>query len=132
MQMENVTIAGTSTSKIYNPTNSDSNIAVWKDRTSGIPVGFPVLTASLREPGNAGGNYKAAFRLKIPTLEIASGPVNGFVPAATKAYDVQAVVEVIIPDRCTLTERSELAAQLRSFLSSAVFTAMAVNLEQVY
>lgn len=132
MQMNAMTIAGTTTSKTYDPTSVDSNVAVWKDRSGGIPVGFPTITASLREPGNAGGNYKAVFRLKIPVLETVSGSVNGFEPAPTKAYDVQAIVEVIVPDRSTLAQRTELKNQLASVVNHAIFSALAVNLEQVY
>jgi len=132
MQLASLTIAGTSTSKTYEPTSSDGNLSTWKERSGGIPVGFPTITGSLREPANAGGNYKTVFRIKIPVLEVAAGSVNGFEPAPTKAYDLTANVEVILPDRSTSAQRLELKNQLVSLVSSSVFTALAVNLEQVY
>lgn len=96
-------------------------VAKWENRSSGVPVGFPTLTLSVRPPTKGSRVYKVAAKLSIPTLEAVSGAnVSGLTPAAQKAYDCTAVLEFLLPERSTQAERLILINQLVAALSTTI------------
>lgn len=96
-------------------------IAKWVNRAGGIPVGYPSMTMQVRSPSQASRNYKVTVKLALPTLEQTSpSTATGIQPAPTKAYDCSAILEFILPERSTFTERSVLINNLLHLLSNAV------------
>lgn len=106
--------------------NSD-NVAFWDDRSPAFPVGFNALSASLRKPNTGSGakNYKAQLKLVLPTLEVGT-------TVPTKAYDMLATVEFVMPQQGTLQNRKDLYALLKNAISHATFKALVEDLENVY
>jgi hypothetical protein len=96
-------------------------VARWEDQSGGIAVGFPSFTMSTRPPTKGSRVYKVTAKLSLPTLEAVSGTnVSGFTPASQKAYDCQAIVDFLLPERSTSAERTALLSQLASLLFTTI------------
>jgi hypothetical protein len=110
-----------------------SNIAKWVDRSGGIALGYPAATLSMRMPTKASRSYKVVAKLVTPVLEVTSPSTSsGIQPAPTKAYDLIANSEMILPERSTLQQRKDLLAMFRDYLSDAVITSAVHDFEPVY
>lgn len=119
----------------FAPVNVDAaGVAKWADRSGGIALGYPVVTQMLKPPATNGArNYKLTAKIVLPTLELTSpSTATGIQPAPTKAYDLMFNCELVLPERCTLAERKDLAAYAKNFFASAGFVAAIENFEFVY
>lgn len=118
----------------FSPVNIDSTgIAKWADRSGGIALGFPVVTLSLRSPTKASRNYKLTAKVVTPVLEVTSpSTATGIQPAPTKAYDLLATIDIVLPERSTALQRNDLLAYLKNFLANAVITNAVGSFESVY
>lgn len=113
----------------------DAGIAKWQDISGGIAVGFPTVTASLREPlkGQRASMYKVTMKFVVPVLEVVSNSTySGITPAPTKAYDVVANLELLLPERATNADRKNLRAYVANALAQADLKAMIEDLNMVY
>lgn len=100
---------------------NQQGVAAWVDRAGGIAVGFPRLTGLLREPTKASRMYKASYKLTFPTLEVTSPATGtGIQPAPTKAYEITYMLDVIMPERCTLAERTVAFSRFKSLLFEVI------------
>jgi hypothetical protein len=100
---------------------SPQGVAKWVNRAitatnpSGVAVGYPALTMSVRPPTKASRVYKVTAKLVLPTLEQTSpSTMTGIQPAPTKAYDCTCVMEFMLPERSTLLERQTLFSSVTS------------------
>jgi len=96
-------------------------VAKWVDRSGGILIGYPAFTLSVRNPTRDSRVTRVVAKLVIPTLEQTSAStMTGIQPAPTKAYDLIANMEFVIPDRSSLTEREDFLSKVVSLLSKTV------------
>lgn len=111
-----------------------AGVAKWADRSTGISVGFPTLSYSMKSPSGASKSYKMTAKVTLPVLEQTSPSTSsGIQPAPTVAYNLIANVEMVLPERSTLQDRKNLLAFVRNYLANAaVITAGAENYETVY
>lgn len=110
-----------------------AGIAKWVDRASGIALGFPQITLSLRQPTKGSRNYKLMAKILVPTLEVTSPSTStGIQPAPTLAYNHLATIEMIMPERGSALERANALAYLKNFLAHANFTNAVSILEPVW
>lgn len=118
----------------FNPVNIDSaGIAKWADRSGGIALGYPVVTFSLRSPTKTSRNFKLTAKVVTPILEVTSPSTStGIQPAPTKAYDLLATIDMVLPERSSVAQRKDLLAFLKNFLANAVMTAAVENQETVF
>jgi hypothetical protein len=119
----------------FAPVNIDVNgVARWADRSSGIALGFPVISSSLRVPSKGSRNYKLTMKVALPVLEQTSASTaTGIQPAPTKAYDLLFNCEFVLPERSTLAQRNDILAYAKNLLANAgVVTAAIQNFESVY
>jgi hypothetical protein len=119
----------------FAPVTIDPNgVAQWADRSSGISVGFPKLTYSLKNPSQGSSSYKLTAKVTLPVLEQTSPSTSsGIQPAPTVAYNLIANIELVLPERSTLADRNNLIAYARNYLANvAVITAGVQNYETVY
>lgn len=125
--------AATPVAKTFNPVANRDGVARWADRSGGIAIGFPVLSFSLREPKAGSRNYKLVAKVVLPVLEQTSpSTATGIQPAPTKAYDLIANIELVMPERSTLADRNDLIAFTRNFLANtSVITPAVQTFEQV-
>lgn len=113
----------------------ENGVAKWQDLSGGIAVGFPTIQASLREPVKNSKTpvYKAMVKFTLPVLEaVNASTYNGIVPAPTKAYDVVANVEILMPERSALQDRKNIQAYLVNALNQADIKSLIVDLNMVY
>jgi len=96
-------------------------IARWVDRSSGIAVGFPSITLSVRKPGPGSRNYKVTAVVNIPTLEtLGTSTSSGILPANLVGYNCTARLEFTLPERSTTAERTNLLNMVRSALVATI------------
>lgn len=110
-------------------------IAKWQDTSSGIAVGFPTVTASLREPvpGNKARNYRLTLKFAVPTLEtVSNSTYSGITPAPTKAYECLCNVEFILPERSITQNRKDIRAYVANALAQVDLKSMIEDLAMVY
>jgi hypothetical protein len=81
-------------------------IAKWCDRRSGIPEAYPALTFTLRPPTRTSRVFRIFAKFVYPVLESNLGPsAAGITPGPTRAYELTANIEFLIPDRSTAADR---------------------------
>lgn len=116
-------------------------VAKWVNRAGGIPVGYPSVTLSARSPSKGSRNYKITAKLSLPVLEQVAPSVIW-----TKAYDLSAIMEFILPERSTAAERLAFLNHVHSLFAATInasddvptdatgtpLIAMITNLETVY
>lgn len=126
--------AATPVAHTFGPTNVAGPVAAYADRSGGIPVGFPTVDISLREPVKGGnGGYKAVLKVIVPTLEQTSpSTATGIQPAPTVAYRLVGELSLIMSERSTTQERKNLVAYIRNALGDASLKLVWENLENVY
>lgn len=110
-------------------------IAKWQDVSSGVAVGFPTVTASLREPvkGSKVPVYRAEIVITVPKLEtVNASTYNGITPAPTKAYDCVAKLTLLLPERSETAVRKDMRAYLANALAQADIKTMIEDLAFVY
>jgi hypothetical protein len=126
--------AATPVNHTFGPVNVDPNgVAHWADRSGGIALGFPTASMSLREPNKQTRNYKLTLKVVTPVLEVTSPSTStGIQPAPTKAYDLLATVEIILPERSSLQQRKDIAAMVRDFIAEGIVTTAIESFEPVF
>lgn len=119
---------------VFSPVGiSTEGVALYEDRASGISVGFPRLTASLRRPAKGSSNYRATIKMVLPVLEQTSpSTATGIQPAPTVAYSINSTVEMVIPSRSTLVNRSDALALLKAALASTPMASLIKDYEAVW
>lgn len=96
-------------------------VAKWVDRSDDIPIGYPWMTLSVREPTKVSRVYKVSCKLGVPRLATTSPSTNtGIEPAPTKAYELQAHLDFLLPERSTADERLKLLNMLMSALAYSI------------
>lgn len=110
-------------------------VAKWQDTSGGIAVGFPTVTASLREPvpGSKTRNYRLTMKFAVPTLEtVSNSTYSGITPAPTKAYDCICNVEFVMPERSITQNRKDIRAYVANSLAQVDLKSMIEDLAMVY
>jgi hypothetical protein len=119
----------TPVNKTFTPMDCTSALATWTDRTSGIAIGMPVATLSVRIDQNAS---RIAGKVKLPILETISGSDAGYTPSPKVAYTVEAKVEFVLPSRSTLQNRKDIQAFIKNLLLNAVVTKAVEEFERPF
>lgn len=124
----------TPVSHTFSPVKVDAaGVAKLVDRASGISIGFPQLSLSVREPSKSSRNYRVMAKIVVPTLEVTSpNTATGIQPAPTKAYDCFATIEFVLPERSVLSERTDLLAYCAHLLANASFRNSVLTYEGIY
>lgn len=103
---------------------ADSKLA---DRSGGIPIGYPLILMSQKDPANGARNYRMQFNVVLPTVE--ADPTTG-IDKVTRTARFNG--EFVLPESSTLQERKDILAYAKNLLADAVTTAVVTNLEHVY
>lgn len=105
------------------------DIATYRDRTNGTPIGQPWVTLSVVE---GKGATKVTSVINLPTLEVISGSDGGYTPAPKVAYAHYSKCEDVLPNRGTRQERLNLRAFRANLGDHAVYTSALADLEAVW
>jgi hypothetical protein len=96
-------------------------IAEYVDRSGGIVIGYPRMTAQLRKPTQVSRVFKASYKVFVPRLATTAPSTNtGIEPAPTKAYECQAHIDFLLPERSTTEERKQLYTIVASLFCGSV------------
>jgi hypothetical protein len=95
-------------------------VSRWVDRSAGVAVGYPWFTLSVRPPTKASRVYRVTAKLGLPTLDTVGNAYNGITPGPSKAYEVMAVMEFLLPERSTAAERAALLSHTRSLFATTI------------
>lgn len=126
--------AATPVNHTFAPVNIDqAAVAKWADRSTGISVGFPSLTFSIKNPTKGSPSYKVTAKVVLPVLEQTSPSTStGIQPAPTLAYNLLANVDFVLPERSTMAQRTDVLAYLKNYLATTVVGDAVKNFEAVY
>lgn len=126
--------AATPVNHTFSPVTIDgAGVAKLADRSTGIPIGFPVVTMSIRSPSKTSRNFKVVAKVVVPTLEVTSpSTATGIQPAPTKAYEHFGELSFILPDRGTEAERANVLAYVKNLIASSVFSDAVKKFETIY
>lgn len=132
-----ITLADGATTPVvhtFSPVNIDvAGVAKLADRSSGISLGFPMLTLSIRPPLKGAKNYRVVGKVVRPTLEVTSpSTTTGIQPAPTKAYDLLGTIEFVLPDRSLPAERDDILAYMTNLLANTNLRNMVKTFEAIY
>lgn len=124
---------GTPVAHTFTPSRIVDGVAILADMSGGIALGYPKVTHLVRMPNNGTRNWKVTAKVVLPVLEVTSpSTASGIQPAPTLAYNLEAHVEIILPERSSLAERKNLNAYLKNLLAHAIMTGAVENFEALY
>jgi hypothetical protein len=106
----------------FNPAGMSPNgVAKWVDRSSGIALGYPWITMQVRAPTKESRVYKVSLKVGVPRMAATSTSTNtGIEPSPQKAYELQAHLDFLLPERSTRNERSKLLAIIQSLFVNTI------------
>lgn len=117
---------GTPVAHTFSPARTSADYALFEDRAQGIYIGFNKLTFSLTRPsgGNvADRNIKLSIKLETPKLEnVTNSTVSGVAPAPTISYRPVVEFRMTLPERCSLQDRKDLQAFVKSLMTNSFVT----------
>jgi hypothetical protein len=119
----NITInngAGTPVAKTFNPKGAKKqadgkDIAIWRDQSAGLAIGYPSIT---EQHSDANSNGVEKFRYVID-LPVVATPVN---EAPSVSYRPQAFIEVMVPQSATPAELADIVAFTKNFVALTYFS----------
>lgn len=121
--------------KVGDGSDSNSILAMWEDRVSGVQLGFNKISQMLRFPGTTKGasrSTKVSVKIQVPVMEVVSNStVSGIAPAPTIAYQNLVSIEVVLPERSSLASRADTYAFLKNYVLKDEFKLAILNLDPV-
>lgn len=122
----------TPVAKTFSARGTQLGLASYRDVSSGVAIGQPVITISNRETGGSNGAYRVEARITIPVLEAISGDAGGYTAVPKVAYNMFGKVEMIAPNRCSLQNRKDLKAFVANLMAHAVISETFVDFNPPY
>jgi hypothetical protein len=104
-------------------------LAKYEDITSGMAIGFPTVTVSLR---SSSVKTDVDKRISTPILETISGSDGGYTPSPKVAYTLFSREQYVLPSRSTTAQRKDLLAFSKNLNGHAVMQNAVWNLEAVW
>jgi len=133
---QNTTLAiadGASTPVVHTfyPSRIDTNnVAAFQERISGVPVGFPTITWSLRAPTSNSPAYKLSGKLTQPKV-ITTTDTSGKTVTSVD-YSNLGTIELIVSERSTKQERTDLRVLLSNLLKATPIVSSVDDLESFW
>lgn len=108
--------------KTFDPEGIDTKgVARWVDRSGGYAVGYPSISLSVRKPTPTSRMYKVMHKHVLPVMDITSPSTgSGIQPAPSKGYELTFVGEWILPERCTLADRTSFYNLVHSYFCTTI------------
>lgn len=123
--------ASTPVDHVFSPTRIDANnIATFQERVSGVPIGYPTITWSLRAPTKGSSTYKVTGKLTQPKVIDVTDTSGKTVK--TVDYVNLATVDFVFSEKSTKQERKDLRVLMSNLLINAVMAASADDLESFW
>lgn len=118
----------------FDPSGKDGNgVALFHDRSLGIPLGFPKISLDLSSSNGGANVYRVKIRVDVPTLKAQTGTTAaGYSPEPKVDYTCRGHVEFIIPYQSTAATRADILAYVQNLLADGVVTSMVEDIEDVW
>lgn len=116
--------------KTFSKRGADLKIAQWRDISSGLNVGMPYISASMKETNGAEGKVVVDMRIALPVLETISGSDGGYTPQPKVAFTLWGVVSFTLPNRASLQNRKDILAFVKNLLGNAAATDLVHNFDR--
>lgn len=107
-------------------------VATWKETAGGIPIGFPIVTLSVKETAGNEGKSTVDYRFSLPVMEVISGADGGYTPSPKVAYTLWGTGTFILPNRSTIAERKDLLALVKNLLAQSIVTSAVQDTERPF
>ncbi len=115
----------------FSPTKIDANnIASFQERVSGVPVGYPTITWSVRAPTNNSPAYKVSGKITQPKVIVTTDATGKTVSSVD--YSNLGTVELIVSERSTKEERTDLRVLVSNLLQNAAIISSVDDLESFW
>ncbi len=115
----------------FNPSSIDANgVALYKERVSGIPIGQPQLSLSVRAPAGNSVTYKVVGKLTMPKVVQTTDTTGKAVTSVD--YSVLGTFEIVVPQKADKIDRTNIRALLSNALQHATVVSMIDDLEGVW
>lgn len=122
--------ASTPVNHTFSPIGIAGDLATFKERISGVPVGYPVLTVSMRDPVQGSPVYRAVVKLMLPTV-VTTTDVSG---KTVTSVDHTCVgnMDFQFPVKSTLQNRKDLVKLMANALGNTSIQAVLQDLERFW
>lgn len=123
--------AATPVTHTFNPQSIDSNgVATYKERVSGVPIGQPQLSLSVRAPAGNSTTYKVTGRLTMPQVVETTDSAGKTVKSVD--YAPLGTFEFVLPVKADKIDRTNIRVLLSNALKNATVVSMIDDLEGVW
>lgn len=123
--------AATPVTHTFSPTKIDANgIATFEERVSGVPIGYPTITWSVRAPTKGNSTYKVIGKLSQPKVIDVTDTSGKTVK--TVDYVNLATVDLVVSNKSTKQERKDLRVLMANALANALLVTSADDLESFW
>nr|APG77118.1 hypothetical protein [Changjiang levi-like virus 3] len=123
--------AATPVAHTFSPTKIDANnIATFQERVSGVPIGYPTITWSVRAPTKGSSTYKVTGKLTQPKVIDVTDTSGKSVK--TVDYTNLATIELVVSEKSTKQERKDLRTLASNALLNTLLVASADDLESFW
>lgn len=115
----------------FAPSKIDANnVATFQERVSGVPVGYPTLTWSLRAPTAQSKTYKLVGKITQPKVIVTTDTSGKAVTSVD--YTNIGTLELVFSEKSTKQERTNLRALLSNSLTVAALVTAVDDLESFW
>lgn len=123
--------AATPVSHNFVPAKIDSNgVASFQERISGVPVGYPTITWSVRAPTKGSSTYKVTGKLSIPKVITTTDASGKSITSVD--YTNLATIDLVVSSRSTKQERTDLRVMMSNMLKHAAIVSTVDDLESFW
>lgn len=123
--------AATPVTHTFSPTKIDANgIATFEERVSGVPIGYPTITWSVRAPTKGSSTYKVTGKLTQPKVIDVTDTSGKSVK--TVDYVNLATVDLVVSNKSTKQERKDLRVLVANALMNTLLVTSADDLESFW
>lgn len=123
--------ASTPADHVFYPTRIDANnVATFQERVSGVPVGYPTITWSLRAANSSTETFKLVGKLTQPKA-ITSTDLSGKTVTSVDYTNI-GTVELVISQKATKQERKDLRVLLSNLLMNTSIVSSVDDLESFW
>jgi len=128
MSLANLVLADGQTTPANHTFSEVANypLAEWHEKT-GVAIGEPKIVIGQSRPSKKRRSQKTTIRIEVPVLKAVTGSDGGYTPAPAVDFTMFAAVDLVAPDRSTLSQRKDLYAFVKNLLAEAMVKSMFVD-----
>lgn len=119
--------AATPVTHTFSPRAIDNRIATFQEVINGVPIGYPKITVSSREPVQGSNVYRVVYKLQLPKIVTAVDASGRTVTSVS--YSNTAEITLLVAQASTKQERTDLRVLVSNLLKAASTISVVDDLE---